>query len=245
MADSVIHTRTVSVQSTDLTLDAYLAEPDGNGPFPGVVVLQEIFGVNAHIRDVTERLARLGYAAIAPALYQRTAPGFEVGYSEAGTAVGRQYKTMTQASELLRDIQASIDYLKEESKVKATGLGCIGFCFGGHVAYLAATLPDIQATASFYGAGVATTTPGGGPPTMTLTPRIQGTIYLFFGSQDPLIPKEETAEIAAALRKHQIRHQIYHYPAGHGFFCDQRGDYRPEAAADAWIRVQAMFSSIL
>lgn len=155
-----IRAKQVKVPNGELQIDAYLAEPTGEGTFPGVVVIQEIFGVNSHIRSVTERIAQEGYVAIAPAIYQRTAPGFEVGYTSEDTALGRQYKDRTKADELLSDIQAAIDFLKTESNVKEDGFGAIGFCFGGHVVYLAATLPDIKATASFYGAGIATMTPG-------------------------------------------------------------------------------------
>lgn len=245
MPAAAIATATVQVPNDDLLIDAYLAEPQGGGPFPGVIVIQEIFGVNAHIRDVTERFARGGYVAIAPAIYQRQAPGFEVGYTAEDLALGRKYKDQTKASELLSDIQASIDFLKGRPQVKSEGFGCIGFCFGGHVVYLAATLPDIQASAVFYGAGIATMTPGGGAPTLTRTPEIKGTLYAFFGTEDPLIPNEQVDQLEAELQKHQIPHRVFRYPASHGFFCDQRSDYQPEAAADAWKHVQQLFGQVL
>jgi carboxymethylenebutenolidase len=194
---------------------------------------------------VTERLAREGYVAIAPAIFQRTAPGFEVGYTEEGTVLGRQYKDMTQAEELLLDIQAAINFLKAKPTVKTDKFGAIGFCFGGHVVYLAATLPDITATASFYGAGIATLMPGGGPPTITRTPQIKGTLYAFFGTQDPLIPNEQADQIEAELEKHNISHKVCRYPASHGFFCDQRADYNPDAAKDAWEQVKELFAQNL
>ncbi len=236
----------IQIHNGDLAIDAYYAQPDGDGPFPGVVVIQEIFGVNEHIRDVTRRFADAGYAAIAPAIYQRLAPGFEVGYSPEDVRIGREYKNQTQADELLGDIQAAIDYLHARPEVKTSGVGCIGFCFGGHVAYLAATLPDITATASFYGAGIATLTPGGGPPTVTRTAEIKGTLHAFFGEDDASIPAEQVAQIEAELQKHDIPHAIHRYSgAGHGFFCDRRDAYRPEAAADAWQRVLKLFGSCL
>lgn len=235
----------VKVPNGDLQIDSYLAEPQGAGPFPGIIVIQEIFGVNSHIRDVTERIAREGYVAIAPAIFQRTAPGFEVGYTEEETVLGRQYKDMTQAEELLLDIQAAINVLKSRPTVKKDKFGAIGFCFGGHVVYLAATLPDITATASFYGGGIATLMPGGGPPTITRTPQIKGTLYAFFGTQDPLIPNEQADQIEAELEKHNISHKVFRYPASHGFFCDQRADYNPAAAQDAWEQVKELFAQNL
>jgi len=234
----------VKVPNGNLQIDSYLAEPQGAGPFPGIIVIQEIFGVNSHIRDVTERIAREGYVTIAPAIYQRTAPGLDLGYTEADTELGRKYKDMTQAEELLQDIQAAINFLKVRPNTKKEKFGAIGFCFGGHVAYLAATLPDISATAAFYGGGIATFTPGGGEPSLTRTPEIPGTIYAFFGTEDPLIPNEEADQVEAALAEHNISYKIFRYPATHGFFCDQRGDYNPAAAADAWEKVKELFANL-
>ncbi len=245
MADLEIRTTHVTVANGDLEIAAYLAEPVGEGRYPGVIVIQEIFGVNAHIRSVTERIAQLGYVAIAPAIYQRQAPGFEVGYSNQDLELGRKYKEQTQASELLSDVQATINYLKTLKSVQGNGFGSIGFCFGGHVVYLAAILPDIKATASFYGAGIVTGTPGGGEPTVSRTSDIQGVVYGFFGTEDPLIPNEQVDQIEAALKQHQISHKIFRYPATHGFFCDQRDSYHPDAAEDAWKLVQQLFTQEL
>ncbi len=246
MIDPNIRTTHLEIQNQDLKISAYQAEPIGDGPFPAIVVLQEIFGVNAHIRDITERFAKIGYVAIAPALYQRLAPDFEAGYTDADIKIGRVYKEQTQADELLSDIQATVDHLKAQPQVNPGAIGCIGFCFGGHVAYLAATLPNIKATASFYGAGIATWCPGNGAPTVSRTSDIQGTLYAFFGLEDASIPIEQTNQIEAELQKHQIPHHIFRYPgAGHGFFCDQRASYSPEAAADAWVKVQELFHNTL
>lgn len=241
-----IQTQTVNLQNGDFKLPAYLVMPGGDGPYAAIVVLQEIFGVNAHIRDVTERIAREGYVAIAPALYHRQAPGFETGYTPKDVEIGRQYKVQTQTDELLGDIQAAIDYVKALPQVKAGSIGSIGFCFGGHVAYLSATLHDTVAVASFYGAGIPDTTFGEGVPTITRTPEITGTLYAFFGTDDALIPPEAVNRIEAALKQSNINHQIFCYEgADHGFFCDHRGSYHPDAAADAWQKVKALFAEKL
>lgn len=245
MTANEIQSGSVQIPNGDLQIDAYLAQPAGSGSFPAIVVIQEIFGVNSHIRDVTERFAREGYVAIAPAIFQRTAPGFEVGYTEADTGLGRQHKDQTTAAQLLSDIQATIAYLRSLPTVKADKIGTIGFCFGGHVVYLAATLPDIKATASFYGGGIATMTPGGGPATITQTPEIKGILYAFFGTQDPLIPNEQADQVEAALQQADIPHRVFRYPASHGFFCDQRADYNSAAAADAWEQVKHLFRETL
>jgi carboxymethylenebutenolidase len=244
MTEPEIRTTYPKIPNESLQIDAYLSEPFAQGSYPAIVVIQEIFGVNSHIRDVTDRLAREGYVAIAPAIFQRTAPGFEVGYSEAETKQGRVYKEKTQADQLLSDIQATIAYLRTLPSVKGDAVGAIGFCFGGHVAYLAATLPEIKATAAFYGAGVATMTPGGGVPTIARISEIQGTLYAFFGTQDSLIPVEQIDQVEAELQKCGDSHRVFRYAAGHGFFCDQRSDYSPDAAADAWERVKKLFEGM-
>ncbi len=236
----------VNVPSDNLLISAYLAYPTGEISYPGIVVIQEIFGVNAHIRDVTERIAKLGYVAISPAIFQRIAPGFETGYTPQDIAIGRNYKGQTSASELLSDIQATINYLKDRPQVKKDAFGCIGFCFGGHVAYLAATLNDIKATASFYGAGIATETPGGGAPTLTCTSQIKGTLHAFFGRLDASIPLEQVDAIEAELTKAGVPHRIFCYDgAEHGFFCDARASYNELAAADAWQQVKELFQQHL
>lgn len=246
MTSPRIQTTTVQIDSGDIKVPAYLAHPPETVGLPVVVVIQEVFGVNAHIRDVTERVASAGYIAIAPHIYHRQAPGFEVGYSEPDLELGRKYKNGTRADELLQDIQSAIAYVQSQFQAVPLEAGCIGFCFGGHVAYLAATLPHITATAAFYGAGIGQFTPGGSEPTLTQTPKIHGTIYCFFGLQDPLISLPEIDEIESALTQHTIDHRIYRYPdASHGFFCDQRDSYHEAAAADAWDHVKQLFQSHL
>ena len=242
----VIHDR-LQIQNGNLLLEAYQAQPVPDSlsaqTYPAIVVLQEVFGVNRHLRSVVDRLASMGYVAIAPALFQRTAPGFEVDYTEAELILGRQHKDQTTAVTLLSDIQATIAYLKTLEWVNSDqGIGCLGFCFGGHVAYLAATLPDIKSTASFYGAGIPTYTPGGGEPTLSRTAAIHGTFYGFYGLEDPLIPLTHVDQMETALQQAQVNHKIFRYPgAGHGFCCDQRSDFRSEACAAAWVQVKELF----
>jgi carboxymethylenebutenolidase len=112
-----IRTANVKVLNVDLEISAYLATPTSVGSYPGII-LQEIFGVNAHIQQVTKRIAKEGYVAIALALFQRITPGFETGYTPKDIEIGRNYKGQTTASELLSDIQATIDYLKIQPQVK-------------------------------------------------------------------------------------------------------------------------------
>ncbi len=241
-----VKTETVQIPSEGVVISAYLAQPETTETLPAVIVVQEIFGVNDHIKDITRRFAQEGFIAIAPAIFQRIAPGFATGYTPQDIEIGRKYKNQTKAKELLADIQATINYLYQLPNVKKTGVGAIGFCFGGHVVYLTATLPDIKATASFYGAGIVNWCPGEDAPTITRTKDIKGTIYCFFGEKDASIPLQEVAQIEAELKKYNIPHKIFRYPeADHGFMCDQRDSYHPASAQDAWQKVLELFRSTL
>lgn len=236
----------IKVPNQELPIDAYLAIPEASGSYSAVIVIQEIFGVNEHIRGLTRKLARAGYVAIAPAIYQRQVQNFEVGYTDEEVKLGREYKSQTQAKELLSDIQATIEYLYSLPEVKQSGVGTIGFCFGGHVVYLAATLKDVTATASFYGAQIATWCPGEVEPTINKTKDIKGTIYTFFGTEDPLIPNEQTQQIELELQQQKVAHQVFRYEgATHGFMCDRRDSYNPDAAEDSWKKVLDLFSQKL
>ena len=262
MAIAKIETKQTTITNEDLEIAAYLATPSELGQYPAIVVIQEIFGVNDHIKDLTERIARQGYVAIAPAIYQRQAPGFAVGYTPEEIALGRQHKAQTKATELLSDVTATIDYLYQLPQVadysalngrrrhgplvKSTGVGTVGFCFGGHVAYLAATLPQVKATASFYGAQIVNWCPGEDEPTINRTKNIHGTIYGFFGTDDALIPNEQVDRIADELEKQQIDHQIFRYEgADRGFMCDRPKSYNPDAAKNAWLKMLDLFSQKL
>ncbi|WP_373480791.1 dienelactone hydrolase family protein [Geminocystis sp.] len=241
-----IITSNVIIPNKDLQIQGFLAQPDTKEILPAVIVIQEIFGVNDHIKDVTCRIAKEGYIAIAPAIYQRQAPNFTAGYTPEAIEIGKKYKDNTKAEELLSDIQATVDYLYQLPQVKKTGVGSIGFCFGGLVVYLTATLPDIKATASFYGAGIANWCPNENFATIDKTKDIKGKIYCFYGEKDPSIPLEQVAQIETQLQKDNISHQIFRYSnADHGFFCDARASYHQESAQDAWEKVLELFKTSL
>lgn len=257
-----INTTKVKVPNNGLEIDAYLAQLAQKGTFGAVIVFPEIFGINSNIRDITELIAKQGYVAIAPSLYQRIAPEFEAdfspkdaGYSPESYRLGLQYYQQVKYQEILSDIQAAITYLKTLPNVKDDAIGAIGFCFGGHVAYIAATLPDIKATASFYGGGITTASYGEDTPTINRTSEIKGTIYAFFGTRDALVSQEENKQIEAELKKHNINHRVFRYDAGHGFFAGffkdkypfitKNPSYNPEAAPEAWKHVLELFQNNL
>ncbi|AFZ02158.1 dienelactone hydrolase family protein [Calothrix sp. PCC 6303] len=258
MKNIEIQTATVKIPNHKLEIDAYLAQPIQSINSGAVIVFHEIFGVNGNIRDITELIAKQGYIAIAPAMYQRNAPGFEfglseadIGYSQQAYELGLKYYQQVKYGEILSDIAATISYLKNLPNLKINSIGCIGFCFGGHVAYMAATLPDIKVAASFYGGGITTSSYGEEIPTLNRTQNIKGTIYCFFGTKDTLVSQEENQKIAAELEKHKINHRVFRYDAGHGFFTGFFLDKYPfltkhpnlnrEAAIDSWYKVLELF----
>lgn len=241
-----IVTERVAIPVDGGTMGGFLVRPAAGGPHPAVVVFMEIFGVNAHIRDVTERVAREGYVALAPDYFHRTAPGIELGYDDAGMEKGIGLLHRLVADEMVADARAAVAFLRGRDDTTEK-LGCMGFCIGGHMAYLAAAETDVAAAASFYGGGiVADPGPGGGPSTVSRTPKIGGRLLVLFGGQDPLIPKEHRDEIQRALAEAGTDHEIVVYPdAQHGFFCDRRDTWDADAAADAWARVKRLFAAEL
>jgi carboxymethylenebutenolidase len=225
------------------TMGGYLARPKDGGPRPAVLVFMEIFGINPHIRDVTERVAREGYVALAPDFFHRSGPGVEYGYDEAGFAGGMKLLGALRADEMIGDVQAALAFLRARKDVRGDRIGAMGFCIGGHMTYLVACETDVRAAASFYGGGIAAPQgPGGQPSTLGRTAKIKGKLLCLFGEKDGFIPLDQVDAIRAALEAAKVRHEVVVYPgADHGFFCDQRATYQEQAAKDAWERVKKLF----
>lgn len=196
-------------------LPAWQAGHDG----PGLVVIQEIFGVNNHIRHTADRFAAEGFNVIAPALFDRVAPGTELGYAEADVAKGREIRAKVALEDALRDIAAAVGALKSEGRP----VGVVGYCWGGSLAWAAATrLEGIGAAVGYYGGEVA--------KMADEKPRCP--VMLHFGEQDHAIPMTDVETV----RRKQPDLPIYTYPAGHGFSCDERGSFHPESHAMALSR---------
>ena len=227
-------------------MGAYLAVPEGGGKHGAVMVFQEIFGVNAHIRDVTDRVAREGYVAIAIDYHHRAAPDEELEYNEEGMKRGMARIPKLTTDGVEADVKAAMAFLRARSDTNGK-IGCMGFCIGGHVAYLTACATDVSATASFYGGGIAVFGPGGRAPTVTRTGEIKGRVICFFGAKDTMIPPEQVSTIQRALKDHHVRSETVVYPqTGHAFFRDVDARVRDaEAASDAWDRVKKMFAEEL
>ena len=242
-----ITTERVSIPVGGGTMPGYLACPSTPGPHPAVIVWMEIFGVNAHIRDVTERVAKEGYVALAPNFFHRTAPTIEVGYDEAGMAAGIKEMGALRADQMIADAQAAVAFLRARKDVRGDRIGAMGFCIGGHMTYLTAAETDIVAAASFYGGGIAAPQgPGGQPSPIHRTNKIRGRMLCLFGGKDQMIDAAQVGQIKTALREHSTRSEVIVYPdADHGFFCDQRATYHEASAKDAWERVKRLFAEEL
>lgn len=234
-------------------LRCWWARPLGQAPRAAVIVLPEVFGVNGWVRSVADRLAAAGYAALALNTMARTAPDLELTYDAAGLELGRQHRDAVTAAGFLDDLAASVAWIRDQPDLAGRPIGCVGFCFGGHLALLAATLPAIGATCAFYGARVYSFRPGGGPPSLELVPQIPGRLWCFCGDQDPLIPPEEITAVAAALTAanggapaaEAARHRLLVAPgAGHGYMCEARADFSPDAARSGWSAMFGLFASM-
>ena len=202
------------------TLSAYRSGSDG----PGLVVIQEIFGVNSHIRNVVDRFAGQGYAAVAPALYDRIEPGIETGYTPDDVTAGRAYRGQIRDEDAVSDIAAAIALLAGEGRK----VGVVGYCWGGALSWAAATrLDGVSAAVGYYGGGIVNTADA--------TPRCP--VMLHFGDQDHAIPMEDVEKIIAA----QPDVPVHVYAAGHGFSCDERGSFDQAAHELALSRTLAFF----
>jgi carboxymethylenebutenolidase len=199
-------------------LGAYRADPKGPSK-GGIVVIQEIFGVNHHIRAICDRLAAEGYTAVAPALFDRTEKGFECGYTPDEMAAARKFVAAPNWDAMLKDTQAAIDDLKKEGPV-----AIVGFCMGGSIAFLAATrLSGLSAAVAYYGGQIVRF--------VDETPKVP--MQMHFGEKDQGIPMTDVETI----KQKRTESEIYVYPgAAHGFHCDERASYNEDASKTAWPR---------
>jgi carboxymethylenebutenolidase len=233
---------TAQLNTSDGKMEAYVAQPKGGGSYPGVVVIQEAFGVNDHIKKVTDRIAAEGYVAIAPDVYHREAERV-IAYAEMPKAIAALQRVVD--AKAMEDVGSAIAHLKAQSNVKAGSIGVTGFCMGGRLTYLTAAhhANDVKCAVPYYGGGI----PMGNPSPLSRTKEIKCPMYLFFGAKDQLIPKEHVDQIKAELTANKVPFQLEVYPdAGHGFFCDDRSmSYNEGAAKDAWEKTKAFFAQYL
>jgi carboxymethylenebutenolidase len=202
-------------------LSAYLVKPVGP-PRGAVVVVQEIFGVNSHIRRMAEQFAAQGYLAIAPALFDRQRKGVDLGYDAAGLQAGVELMGKATGEGAIADVNAAIDAVSHAGRV-----GMVGYCWGGHVAYLAGCRTNIAAGVVYYGGSLTSLLPA--------TPRCP--MLFHFGEHDGHIPLADVEQVRQAYPQ-----GTYHlYPAGHGFNCSERADFDAASAHLAFERTIEFF----
>jgi carboxymethylenebutenolidase len=216
-------------------MSAYVARPERQGRHAAVMVLQEAYGVNSHIRDVSDRLAREGFMAIAPELFHRSAPGFEGDYVNFAAAMPHVKAVTPEDAE--KDLRAVFAWLESCNHVRAEDIYSLGFCLGGKISFLANTVLPLRATASFYGGGIA-------QELLARTPAVKSPMLLAWGGRDKHITAEHRNAVVDALRTHGKEYvNIEFSHADHAFFCDERPAYNPPAAEQAWVLLLEFFRS--
>lgn len=226
----------VTIATPEGPMDAFVALPKGDGPFPGVVIAQEAFGVNDHIRDVCGRFAAAGYVALAPELFHRQGRGIEIAYGDMPNAMAGLGGLTNDGLE--HDLAAALATLRGLPGVAPDRVGLVGFCVGGLAAFIGACRLDPAATVSFYGGGIVRERPQlRFKPVIGETATIRAPVLCLFGAEDKGIPPADVEAIREALDRLPVAHEVVVYPdAGHAFFCDMRPAYHAASAADAWRR---------
>ena len=218
-------------------MHAYTAFPEHTDLAPGIILFQEAFGVNPHIRSVADRLAAAGYVVVAPELFHRTAaPGEEFSYADF-PSVMPHYQAITTEG-LTADAQAAYDWLQGQGQVQKDKIGAVGFCLGGQVAFVANAVLPLQAAVSYYGGGLDTRT--------NMATQLHAPHLFYWGGLDQHITKEQREQIVEAVDaagKPYINTVISY--ADHGFNCDARPSFNKDAAAEAWALTLAFFGDKL
>jgi carboxymethylenebutenolidase len=206
---------------------AYVARPSTAAPHPGLMVFQEAYGVNGHIRNVTDRFAAQGYIAIAPELFHRTAPaGFEGDYNNFPSVMPHYQAVTNKNAEA--DIRATYEWLRSSPHAKPDQISCVGFCMGGRITFLANAVVPMRAAVSFYGGGIAQTL-------LDRAPKLHGPALLLWGGLDNHITADHRRAVTEALDAAKKTYvNVVFSNAEHAFFCDERASYEPNAARQSW-----------
>lgn len=222
------------------SMRSYVARPAGISPSRGLIVCQEAFGVNAHIRDVAERFARQGFLAIAPELFHRTGPGFEGRYDDISSVMGHVRALSDDG--MAADLRAAHAWLTANGQGGGFQIAAVGFCMGGRAAILTALTVPVACAVSFYGGGIAPNANNAG--LLDRIGELRAPILLFWGGRDKHIGPEQIQAVTEALRKAEKNYiNVEISDADHGFFCDARASYNPVAASQAWALVVAFLDA--
>ena len=229
----------VKVPVADGSIPAYRAMPDKGGPFPTVLVVQEVFGVHEHIKDLCRRLAKLGYYAIAPELYARQGNPAEI--SDTKELIAKIVSKVPDA-QVMSDLDAAVVFAKASGKADTTKLAVTGFCWGGRITWLyAAHQPALKAAVAWYGVDRAHSELTPTNP-LDVIPDLKCPVLALYGGADKSIPQELIDKRQAACKEAGKTCEAIVYPdAPHGFNADYRPSYRPEAAKEGWAKMLAWF----
>jgi carboxymethylenebutenolidase len=236
-------TETRMVEPKDGTMPVYIAHPDER-PSRAVIVIQEAFGVNDHIQDVTRRAATAGYLAVAPHLFHRSGGG-AIDYDDR-EGIWPHFKALSDDG-VLDDIDATLGLIQSEG-IGDASTGVVGFCIGGRMAFLASAKRALGAGVTFYGGGIFGGRTDAMPSLIDAIPGMRTPWLGLFGDKDQGIPVEDVERLRAALDENEtVEYHIVRYPdAGHGFHCDERPQaYEPDSAEDAWRRTLDWFGAHL
>jgi carboxymethylenebutenolidase len=230
----------VKIPAPDGQIPAYRSMPDHGGPFPLVLVVQEIFGVHEHIKDITRRLAKLGYLAIAPELYARQG---DVSKIENFQEIFSKVVSKVPDAQVMSDLDATVAYAKDSGKADVTKLAITGYCWGGRIVWLyAAHNPNLKAGAAWYGRIVGDADELHPKHPIDVVAAIKAPILGLYGEADTGIPVASVERMKTALKDAGKTAEIILYPqTPHAFFADYRPSYRKEQAEDAWKRMLEWF----
>jgi carboxymethylenebutenolidase len=229
----------VKVPVGDETIPAYRAMPKEGGPFPVVLVVQEIFGVHEHIKDICRRFAKLGYFAIAPELYVRQGDVSKLSTIDEI----RPIVAKVPDAQVLADLDACVEYAAQSGKGDVARLGITGFCWGGRIVWLyAAHSPRLKAGVAWYGRLVGEPTPNTPRHPVDVAAQLKAPVLGLYAGKDSGIPLDTVERMREALKKATVPTEILVYPeAPHGFYADYRPMYNERDARDAWNKLQAWF----
>lgn len=230
----------VKVSVKDGTMPAYRAMPASGGPFPTVLVVQEIFGVHEHIKDICRRLAKLGYLAIAPELYARQG---DVSKMTDFKEIISKVVSKVPDAQVMSDLDATVDYVKKSGKGNIDKLVVTGFCWGGRIVWLySAHNKNVKAGAAWYGRLMSDKDELHPKHPLDLVESLQAPVLGLYGGADMGIPNETVEKMREALKAAKKESEIVLYPdTPHGFYADYRPSYRAEQAADAWMKMLEWF----
>ena len=224
-----------NIYSGDLALRSWWVDSVNDCKYVSIV-LPEVFGINNWIRSFSDKLAQQNVPVLALPLYGRTAPNLDLEYSEEGLKLGRHHKNLTTLKNIIEDVSAAINWVKK--KYPSKKISIIGFCFGGHAAFIASSLKGIESSFCFYGAGVVSLRNDTNSAPIDLLEKVSGKLNFICGSSDDLIPLRDRLEIKKRFKKLDPFGERFSYveieSAVHGFMCEERDSYDKAASLIGW-----------